>query len=371
MEVAWENEPAGDSIAVTLGAQTRYIRTGTFAVNYGYGTSGNQTIVSPQVVAFEVDADGAAGTISAAFTTNGACSASGNFTAPAACPPTTCASDQTGGTVFNDYDADGVKDVGETNGRPGATVTAYDCDGVAIATAVTDAYGIFAFSGLTLADYPIRVEFSNYGTGTQNGADGRTNVQFVDAPDCHVDLGVLDPNDYCQTNPMLFVPCFVNGDPLLGGTAGTADAAVMFPYENTGIAGQSGYLAPSHVATASQVGTLWGTAYNRDTKRAFQSATLKRHSGLGPLGIGGIYVTDFSNLAAPVVSNFIDVEADLGIDVDNPASQVPSNAARALPADKTAPSNDPDIISHIGRSGLGDIDISPGVKFMEDPPTTK
>ena len=37
--------------------------------------------------------------------------------------------------------------------------------------------------------------------GTLNGVDGRTTVQFVNAPDCSIDLGVLNNVDYCQTNP--------------------------------------------------------------------------------------------------------------------------------------------------------------------------
>ena len=362
VEVAWENAPSGDSIAVTLGAQTRYIKPGTQSVDYGFGIIGNQTIVSPQVVAFEIDANGTTGSISAAFTTNSSCSDTENYTAPAACPPTTCSGNQTGGTVFSDYNADGIKNVGETNGLSSVTVKAYDCNGSLVSTTTTDAYGKYSFSGLTAGSYPIRVEFSGlpsvYGNGTTKGTNGKTTTQFVASANCNIDLGVLDPNDYCQTNPQVFIPCYVNGDPLIAGTSSSSDATVMFPYSSSGLPNQTGggYTAPTHIATAAQVGTLWGTAYNKNTKRIFQSATLKRHSGLGPQGIGGVYVTDMTNSSAPIVSNFIDIVADLGINLGS----VPSNSARGLPGDKMIASNDPDVISLIGKIGIGDIDLSSG-----------
>lgn len=59
IEVGWSNAPSNDSIEVTLGTDKRYIRPGTFAVSYPATTiKGNQTIVTPQVIAFEVNATG-------------------------------------------------------------------------------------------------------------------------------------------------------------------------------------------------------------------------------------------------------------------------------------------------------------------------
>ena len=362
VEVAWENAPSGDSIAVTLGAQTRYIKPGTQSVDYGFGIIGNQTIVSPQVVAFEIDANGTAGSISAAFTTNSSCSDTENYTAPAACPPTTCSGNQTGGTVFSDYNADGIKNVGETNGLSSVTVKAYDCNGSIVSTTTTDAYGKYSFSGLTAGSYPIRVEFSGlpsvYGNGTTKGTNGKTTTQFVASANCNIDLGVLDPNDYCQTNPTLYIPCYVSGDPLVAGTAASMDANVSVPYSYSGVPGQAGYTSPTHIATAAEVGSLWGTTYNANTKRLFQSATLHRHVGLGPQGIGGIYVTNLTTPATPSVGNFINVITDLGIDVVDPLNPVPSNSARGLTGDKTAPSNDSLSIAYIGRTGIGGLDLS-------------
>ena len=371
IEVSWQNAPSGENIIVAgpTGSvpATRTITPGTISVNYGYSVTGNQIIVSPQVVAFEIPANGATGlSVNAYFSTTTTCTTtSSTFSAPAACLPTVCSGDQTGGTVFSDYNADGIKGAGETNGLAGITAKAFDCNGNQVGgTQTTDTYGKYTFTGLNAANYPIRVEFSGlpsvYGNGTPNGTNGRTTTQFVASASCHINLGVLDPNDYCQTNPQVFLPCFVNGDPLVSGTAASADATVMFPYSNTGLSNQTGggYTAPTHIATAAQVGTLWGTAYNKNTKRIFQSAILRRHSGLGPQGIGGIYATNMTNPASPVIDNFINVETDLGIDVDDPLNPVPSNSARGLDGDKTSPSNDSLVIAQIGQVGIGDIDIS-------------
>ena len=362
VEVSWSSatvssnvNDASDAITVTYAGQTRTIDPGSYTTAGGSGT-----IVSPQVVAFEVDLSAtASGQIASAFfTNNSSCSAvSAGVSLPAACPPTVCATGQTGGIVFNDFNADGVKDTGEITGIPGVLVNAYDCTDKLVATATTDAFGIYSFTGLSAGSYPIRVEFSNLpayaGMGTPNGAHGRTTVQFVNAASCNVDLGVLDNTDYCQTNPRLVIPCYVNGDPLAGGNAGSSDAVVSFDYAASGL--MNGAIM-AH-ATADQVGTLWGMAYNRFTKKVFSAATIRRHAGLGPLGLGGIYVADFSTV--PVggssfsISPLLSVTA-LGVDVGSLAD----NSTRGLPGDKTQPSVDNQAYLAIGKAGIGGLDIS-------------
>ena len=45
-------------------------------------------------------------------------------------------------------------------------------------------------------------------------------------------------------------------------------------------------------ATQHSVGTVWGLAYDRSRGLLYSSAFLKRHAGLGPLGAGGLYVSN-------------------------------------------------------------------------------
>ncbi|GAB4047468.1 hypothetical protein GCM10028810_30510 [Spirosoma litoris] len=354
VEVSWSNAPSGN-ITVTLGGQTRTITPGVIQVNYGYNIgSHSQTIVSPQVVAFEIDLPDAGGAITASFDNSTACSDTKTYTAPAACPPTTCnaTANQTGGTVFNDYNADGVLNTGETTGLADVTVKAIDCNGQ-VYTTTTDTYGKYVLD-IPAANYPVRVEFSTLPTyasnGTLHGTDGGTTTQFVAAPSCGIDLGVLDPNDYCQSNPKIIVPCYVYGDPLNGSTSGTRDAVVGFNYSTSGLNDHSVMTA---VADAATVGTTWGTAYNKFTRKLFLSATVKRHAGLGPLGLGGIYISDLSDPDSPVTSSWLDVTT-LGINVGS----IPTNAARGLVGDPTKPSADPSGYAAAGKLGIGGMDLS-------------
>ena len=365
VEVAWQNPPSGN-IVVEYAGQSRIITPGVIQVDYGFQVGvQSQTIVSPQVVAFEVDlASTASGqTVAASFTSVSSCSAvSSGVSLPAACQPMVCAAGQLGGTVWNDFNADGVKNSGESTGIPDVTIKAYDCSGALVGTTSSDAFGKYTFTSIAPSAYPLRIEFTDLpsyiGHGTMAGADGRTTVQFVNAADCNVDLGVLNPANYCQSSPLVYVSCFVNGDPLLAGTAGGSDAVVSFPYSASGVPGlPSGYTPPDHLANASEVGSIWGNAYNKFTKKIFMSATLRRHAGLGPMGLGGIYVLDVTNPATPVVSQFVNATA-LGAVIDDPANPVLSNAARGLDGNKTTPSHDPSTLSQIGRAGIGDLDIS-------------
>ena len=76
----------------------------------------------------------------------------------------------------------------------------------------------------------------------------------------------------------------------------------MFDYTAAGLIGTSSVI---HIATAGEVGTVWGTARNDNTKKVFMAATVKRHAGLGPLGLGGLYVSDITNPAAAITTSFI------------------------------------------------------------------
>ncbi len=357
VEVAWTNAPTNGYIVVTSGTQSQTILPGTITVTYaqppGYTNTvtGTQTIVSPQVVAFEVDANGSSGTVTARFSNQTSCSATGSFTTPAACLPTTCSGNNLGGMVFKDFNDDGTMQAGETAGIPAVTVTAIACDGTPY-TATTDNYGLYSIN-IPANKYPVRVEFSNvpsvYNLGV-NGNDSRTSVQFINAPSCDVNLGINNPVDYCSNNPVVFVPCYVNGDPLAGGTAGSAGALVSIPY---GVSSATTFTGEVEIATASQIGAIWGLAYNKYTKRLFQAAFLKRHAGLGPQGLGGIYVTNYSNPAVPTTTSFLNVTA-LNISVGN----IASNSARGLLASATSANRDIQSFSAVGKVGMGDLEIS-------------
>ncbi len=305
---------------------------------------------SPQVVAFDIDANSAPVSVSVIYA---ACVVSNTLTAPAPCQPLACVG--LGGTVFKDFNADGVHDPGESTGLPDIVVRAMTATG-SMLTTTTDSVGKYTLA-IPSVSYPVRVEFSNIptyaGNGTPNGPNGRTTVQFVNSPDCAVDLGVLNAQEYCQSDPLIIVPCFVNGDPLpAGAPSGSMDALVAFPYS---LRGNKDMSKMTPLASASQVGSLWGTAYNKFTKQLYTSAVMRRHVGLGPGGLGGIYVTDLSGSSPgpATTSLFVDVST-LGINL----GAVPSNTDRGLYPLPVSPSYDSLAFGMVGKVGIGDMDLA-------------
>jgi hypothetical protein len=374
VEVAWTNAfSTGDQITITGPSgsvpATRTIKIGNVATTYTGtdGTNFNTTVYigSPQVVAFEVPANGASGrTVKATFSGCSAGVISETFNIPAACVASTCPSGQVGGTVFFDYNANGKKDAGETagfsdtDGLGGVVVKIFDCKGEFLGSTITDIYGKYHYNVTNSASYPVRVEFSNLpsfaGSGTPNGTDSRTTVQFVPAADCTVDLGVLNSSDFCNTTPKLVLPCFAVGNPLNPSSQfKDISALIAFDYGNTGTAGPGDVTV---LAKAKQVGTLWGVAYDKRKKRLFSSALLRRHSGLGPLGLGGIYVTD---MTTNTTTNYANLATLLGINFGT----VPDNDTRGLNG-VNGRSNDAAAFPLIGKVGIGDMDISEDGQFL-------
>ncbi len=354
VQVSWTG--GGDSIGVSVGTQTKYIKASV-------GTSADLVTPSqPTVLAFEVAADGSSGTVRTFFVGHPECGETqASYTLPFPCEPISC--QHLGGIVFNDYNGNGRMDSKETNGVRGIVVKAYATDG-SVYSAFTDIYGHYNLN-VPASKYPLRVEFSSIptylagGTTTPFGEDNRSTVQFVAAPDCHVNIGVNNLNDFCQANPLVVIPCWVRGDPLTptadpSSSPAGLDALVAFPNSNRGVPERPGNASVTHLALAGQVGTLWGTAYNKYTRRLFTSAVLRRHTGLGPLGLGGIYVSDMTRSDTSATRPFIDVSA-LGIDVGTIANR---QLTSDLNSNDLLANRDSLAFYLIGKVGMGDLEIS-------------
>ena len=355
----WSSET---EITVSLGSETRVINKqyDIIALDGVWGPSPiytEQNLTSLQEIAFEIDADGSTGhTIQVQIGTETLTSAP--FDAPPPCNPIVCnASSHVGGMVYNDYNLNGVHDAGETNGIAGVTVTAFDSAGTAVATTQTNNYGLYLFDSITA--FPLRLEFTDidqslyFGTSTKHGSGNGTTVQFISGYSCGIDLGANDPLDYCQEDPLAMTSVFVNGDPLKPGTdpaqvdASTTDAIVGFPYSLSGLKDTN---QMTTLADGQTVGSLWGLAYDRYTESLYTSAVLRRHSGLGPLGLGGIYVTDLSshtlnNNNSVATTSFIDVTT-LGVDVGS----ISDNSTRGLPGDVGSGNHDIEAFDKITKT---------------------
>lgn len=257
------------------------------------------------------------------------------------------------GTVFRDFNSNGTYESlpasgTYTYGEPGVAgirVTAYTTAGSS-ASALTNAQGQYSITGLS---GPVRLEFTNLPSGDYDGFRGSasaTSVQFTTAGATGVNFGMNYPRQYCQANPQLLVPCYVSGDAQAPAVS-TFDALVSVPYTASGAA-----TSPTHLATAGEVGSVWGGAYQRETAKFFTAAFLKRHVGLGTGGLGGIYVTDLSG--SPTSSLYVNLEAaPFSLDLGGAAL-----STRTLPSSATTSSTDPLAFDQVGKVGLGGMDIS-------------
>ena len=290
-----------------------------------------------------------------------------SLNAPTPAPPgcgcaPICQNGQLGGQVWKDFNSDGIQQPFEQAGVAGITVTAYNCQGVAVGTTTTNSCGYYSFAGIAPAAYPLRVEFSNIPaiynkSGTFNGSGSRTSVQRVASPTCGANLGVADPNEYCQADPKVVVPQFRNGDPLVTtddcrgvGLAAPQTGLTLMASQTSGVATAS---ASTSVSTLAQTGALWGVAYQKRSKKLFSSAVVKRHAGLGPQGLGGIYIADMTNnTTAPFVN-----ASNLGINVGNNAN-FQNGANRDMRGGLFCPNADKVGFDNVGKAGIGDLDIS-------------
>ena len=211
------------------------------------------------------------------------------------------------GTVFRDYNANGVRDTGGTApnfaidaGVQSVTVTAYDAAGVSRGTATTAANGTYSLSATGTGPY--RIEFTNLPSGYLTGPHGTNNnssVQFVpDGNSSNINLGIASSLDYVQNDPELVTSCYVFGaqnaaavatDPVLvtfpysAGTTDTANVALpAFPtqYDNP--------TTHALMLPAQTLGTTFGIAYARNSRRIYAAAYFKRHAGFGP-GANGTF----------------------------------------------------------------------------------
>ena len=266
------------------------------------------------------------------------------------------------GTVWEDWNYDGTLNESDTIGVQGIQVLAYDCDNNLVSTTYTDANGNYQFTGLTTGeDY--RIEFilpesvASWAKPTRAGANSGTTVQFVQPEDC-ASLGVASPADYCESNPLLVTPCFVNGEALGGTTTGGMDAFVGVPinFSGTGLVGSDN----NYLANAEDIGATWGVAVQASTQTVFTSSVLKRHVSLGPDDTnpatsthttGGIYAIDYSNPATPSVALWLDLNTLSGINTG-------ADPHSGLGGDPTAPYHDTDAFAAVGKISIGDLDIS-------------
>ena len=289
------------------------------------------------------------------------------------------------GTVFQDFNGNGVFDASGAapnfavdSGIGGVTVSVYDAAGSLRGSAVSTAgTGVYSISATGTGPY--RVEFSTlpagffpsaHSTDSVNGgtaANSGSTVQFIpDGSTADVNLAVNRNSDYSENNPMVAIPTVST----VSGVGSTKPALVTFPYAVNGVPTMfPGGTETNWVKSADlqTLGATWGTAYQKSRKLLFDAAFLKRHVGLGPRGLDGVYTVDYTNFAAPVVGGF-DLQGlppvnggaaiDLGaVTRTNVTGAIAAGAAgdNQLSDDESQPTRDLDAFLKVGRTGYGNI----------------
>ncbi len=278
------------------------------------------------------------------------------------------------GRVFEDFNGNGVYDttitlvndggVGVTpaavdRGVAGVQVQAYNSAGVPQGgPVVTNAAGLYTLT--TTGAGPYRVEFTALPAGYQPsavapGATGNgSTVQFVaDGNVGNVNLGILDPANFCQNNPTLLTSCFVFGNNVTG-SFNNNPVLVSFPYSagSNSTTDANSYFAPNTHALmvpANQAGSVYGLGYRQATNTVYSAAFMKKHSGYGPGGPGAIYATNATTGATTLFAdlNAIFGAGTAGIDghAGNGGDYTRDNGNVAWDA--------------VGKTGLGGLEVSP------------
>lgn len=271
------------------------------------------------------------------------------------------------GTVFRDVDHDGRRDPGEppvpgvtiraaatgTGGAasavgegPAATAAAGGHTGT-IAAASTDVSGRYELRGLGPVGRRLRVELASPPRGLYpgpGGDHGASDVRFLTlttgprVDSSATDIGLADPADYCHARSRVATACQF-GDPpasrsgsappasTRAGTPAALPSAVQtLPWAAGGRAGSFG--------PGRSIGSVWGLAWQRESRRLLAAAFVKPYSRLGPGGPGAIYVMRAER-------DSTQVRLLTRLDAGAVPASVPDQAAR------------------VGTVGLGGLDISP------------
>ncbi len=274
---------------------------------------------------------------------------------------------QVSGTVFRDFNGNGVKDNTATFNEPflaGVTVKAYSAADVLLATATTNAAGAYSFTGLTL---PLRIEFTGFPPGYYTGPKGTgnaTTVQFYSASSTTANLGVNYPDEYSASSPL--IGAITHTRAALSATP--LQSIKTFPWGNTGSTntGMNSLTSPVNPSTGFAAGALWGLAYSPDQDRIYTSAFMRRFIQFGTNGTGAIYVTtNVKTPASSATSLFINLN---GMVVNNAAGGTTTINTGTNPhstdltTDLIVGANNP--FDAVGKISFGDMDISEDKKYL-------
>ena len=270
------------------------------------------------------------------------------------------------GTVFQDLPVNnqvlntyGVKDANEL-GVKGILVTAYPSG----LNATTDSSGSWSLATTTDS----RIEFSNipsYLKESPNANVKNASVQFIATGTTGVTFGLHNPADFSDTTNPEYVSNLQQNGTHVGSTLQNLQTVHYNSSElnanykaHTTVQG-TGEI-PQDTIVMSQLGSIWGKAYQKNRKRLFVSSMLQRHIGFAHTP-ADIYVTDYS-LGSPssLLGNFTlqgKVPANGGASIDLGTVDRTSGTDNFLTSSSTLPNIDLDAYAKVGKISYGGISI--------------
>lgn len=291
--------------------------------------------------------------------------------------PVAAADGTVSGRVFQDLDVDGMIDTGE-GGAASATVKAYDVTGALVGTATTAGDGTYTLTVTGASTTAVRVEFDlDRWSPSFFGPDNGGNVQFVETGATNVNYGVQQPGQYCANNDItegmrLAVATMVPGGIQTGSGLPQTGADVMgncyrqsvstYPWDGPTPEFEDGtYVnqrAQTQLTVNKDTGALFGLGFDGATNLLWGSAVIRRHSGLGPEGVGGVYA--MHTTGSGVAASFDLTQAPWNLTFSDGRNL--SDAARDLstnPNMNLAYSSDVPGYSAVGKIGIGELEVDP------------
>lgn len=196
----------------------------------------------------------------------------------------------------------------------------------------------------------------------------QASVFFADPPSpndhvsYYVGISTGPVLDFTQQN--IILPCY-EGGPSEGKPG---PAIITFGFMHDGIAQMLGGAAPnpSMLASTEEVGAIWGIGLRANANIFYASALVKRHVGLGPAGIGGLYQYDLSTneLNAYDLSGIATVNNGPLNFGSLTRTTTDDSIARDGSMDYTLTSLDQvatydlDAFDKVAKAGIGDIDVT-------------
>ncbi len=270
------------------------------------------------------------------------------------------------GVVFKDLPTNqqtlnsyGIREINEP-GVEGIKVTAYPEN----LSTFTDENGTWSLNTTQNS----RVEFSNIPDYLQESPSSLTNnssVQFITNNTTNHTFGLYNPDDYTNsTNPSYATSIKISGQPV----GITLQGIHTISYSANGLnANYSNYLGqagtgerPQDEITMSQIGSVWGKAYQKDKNRLFVASMLQRHLGFAKTP-AEIYIINYINGVAKNLEGSFSLQGiqpnNGGVAIDLGSITRVGGDDYLLEANPLLPNRDLDAYAKVGKISYGGIDI--------------